>query len=288
MVGFLLSLDNSEFDRYARKVLAIPMLEEDEERSLLERWCVHKDVEAAQKLVEAYLRLVVKVVMRFKNYGLPLMDLASEGNIGLMKAIKNFDNTLGYKIATYAVWWIKAAINEYIIRSWSMVKIGTTAAQRKLFFNLRKLKNSIDSCGLEKGQMVEKISKLLDVPESDVKEMEAILSSKDVSLNARIGEDDGTEVHDMLAGPGPDQESLLSDEQQRRIKANLLKEAVDSLDDRHRKIFILRSLSSTPSTLKELSEKFSISQERVRQIHVRAMEKVKEYVQTHRSALGMV
>lgn len=288
MDKLLLSVDNSEFDAYARKVLAIPMLQEDEERRLIERWFVHREVEAAQELVEAYLKLVVKVTVRFKNYGFPLMDLASEGNIGLMKAIKNFDPTLGYGIATYAIWWIKAAINEYIIKSWSIVKIGTTAAQRKLFFNLRKLKNSCEISGLKGDKVIGKISEMLCVPEGDVEKMEVILNSRDVSLNTKVGEGDGSEIGELLALPDADHEVYLSEAQERQLKSALLREAVDSLDDRHKEIFVSRSLKAVPSTLKELGEKFAISQERVRQIHARAMKKVKEYVASRGSSLGIV
>lgn len=283
-----LPVDNSEFDAYARKILAIPILQEEEEHHLIDRWFVHRDISAAQRLVEAYLRLVVKVTVRFRNYGFPLMDLASEGNIGLMKAIKNFDPTLGHGIATYAIWWIKAAINEYIIKSWSIVKIGTTAAQRKLFFNLRKLKNSGSVAGLDEHQVAGKISEMLEVSKKDVEEMERILNTRDISLNMQLGEDGGSEVHDVIPASEVSHEVVLSETQERRMKNRLLYEAVESLERRHREIFVARSLSAVPRTLKELGEKFSISQERVRQIHARAMKKVTEYVEEHGRKLGIV
>lgn len=262
------------FNNYINKIAKIPILQPDEEASLIDRWCNHKDITAAQKLIEAYLRLVVKVTVRFKNYGLPIMDLVSEGNIGLMKAIKNFNPKVGCKIATYAIWWIKAAIHEYILKSWSIVKIGTTAAQRKLFFNLRKLKNSIVNANNDIDSVITQISEKLDIKEKDVKEMDCLLSTRDASINNTIGDDNETEVCDMMESSDASQESQLILYQEDQIKRKLLSDAINSLDDRDKKIFLLR----TKKTLKEISLIFNISQERVRQIHARVLQKIRDYI----------
>jgi RNA polymerase sigma-32 factor len=279
---------DSGFNAYMQKVLAIPVLQEDEERELIDRWYTSKDLSAAQRLVEAYLRLVGKVVMKFRNYGLPLMDLVSEGNIGLMKAIKNFKPELGYKIATYAVWWIKAAIHEYVIKSWSLVKIGTTAAQRKLFFNLRKLKNAITNAdnGMTEAQVATQISQTLDVKLQDVVEMDAILNARDISLSTPVTEGETKEMHEIIEAGEDSQEVALIAHQERSIRQKLLKEAIDLLDERQKKIFILRT-ASEHSTLKEISKMFDISQERVRQIHARALEKIKMYIVQAQEKLGI-
>ena len=214
--------------------------------------------------------------------------MVSEGNIGLMKAIKNFKIESGCKIATYAVWWIKAAIHEYIIKSWSIVKIGTTASQRKLFFNLRKLKNSILSSNkdLNDCQIIDQISKKLDVKKRDVRDMDTVLCGHDVSLNAPLKEDGAKEVHEMISSKEENQEITLVSKQDIEVKKKLLTEAVQSLEPRYKKIFLLRTKNDS-YTLKKISEMFCISQERVRQIHARAMEKVKEYIKENGKKFGI-
>jgi RNA polymerase sigma-32 factor len=284
-----LSID-STFNDYIRKITNIPILQQDEEELLINRWFNHKDVSAAQKLIEAYLRLVVKVTVKFKNYGLPIMDLISEGNIGLMKAIKNFNPEIGCKIATYAIWWIKAAIHEYVLKSWSIVKIGTTAAQRKLFFNLRKLKNSIVNANsdIKEDAIITQISEKLDIKEKDVKEMNCLLSARDASINNPIDDNSETEMYEMIESPEINQESQLMLYQENTLKRKLLKDAISSLDDRDKKIFLLRSSIKNPKTLKEVSIIFNISQERVRQIHSRVLQKIKDYIKINSIKVGII
>jgi RNA polymerase sigma-32 factor len=267
--------------RYLEEIRRFPMLEAEEESVLAKRWREHGDADAAHKLVTSHLRLVAKIAVGYRGYGLPLSEVISEGNVGLMQAAKRFDPQKGFRFATYAMWWIKAAIQEYILRSWSLVKMGTTANQKKLFFNLRKAKSKISA--LEEGDLhpdhVKLIAQRLGVTEQDVVDMNRRLGG-DVSLNAPIrdGGDSG-ERQDWLVDDSSDQELRLveSEESERRRKA--LGEALSVLNERERRIFEARQLADDPVTLEDLAVEFGISRERVRQIEVRAFQKVQRAVQ---------
>jgi RNA polymerase sigma-32 factor len=254
------------------------MLEQDEEYMLAKRWREDNDTEAAHKLVTSHLRLVAKIAMGYRGYGLPLSELISEGNVGMMQAVKRFDPERGFRLATYAMWWIRAAIQEYILHSWSLVKMGTTAAQKKLFFNLRKLKGqmqAIDEGDLHPEQ-VETISERLNVPESDVINMNRRLGSPDHSLNAPLRQDGDGEWQDWLVDEGENQESRLADSEEMSQRRQLLQEAMGALNDRERHILNERRLKENPTTLEDLSQEYGISRERVRQIEVRAFEKLQK------------
>ena len=263
-------------NRYLEEIRRFPMLEANEEGLLARRWRERGDGDAADKLVTSHLRLVVKIAAGYLGYGLPMSELISEGNVGLMQAAKRFDPEQGFRFATYAMWWIKAAIHEYILRSWSMVKIGTTANQKKLFFNLRKAKSKI--AALEEGDMrpdqVKLIAQRLAVPEQDVVEMNRRLAG-DVSLNVQMREDSGSdEWQDWLVDGSSDQESQLAESEQSESRKKALGEALSVLGERERRIFEARQLAEEPITLHELAAQFGISRERVRQIEVRAFQKV--------------
>lgn len=262
--------------RYLQDIRKFPVLDAEEEYMLAKSFHEHGNTEAAHKLVTSHLRLVAKLAMGFRGYGLPLVELISEGNIGLMTAVKKFDPEKGFRLSTYAMWWIKASIQEYVLRSWSLVKMGTTAAQKRLFFNLRRLRNRItDSHGDLTPDQVQYISKELDVPENDVVDMDRRMNSHDVSMNLAIGEEDGSaEYGDFIASPEESLEVTLGDRQESNQKHAMLKDAMDSLNDRERVILMERRLQDEPSTLEDLSQKFNISRERVRQIENRAFEKV--------------
>jgi RNA polymerase sigma-32 factor len=254
------------------------MLEQDEEYMLAKRWREDNDTEAAHKLVTSHLRLVAKIAMGYRGYGLPLSELISEGNVGMMQAVKRFDPERGFRLATYAMWWIRAAIQEYILHSWSLVKMGTTAAQKKLFFNLRKLKGqmqAIDEGDLNPDQ-VETISERLNVPETDVINMNRRLGSPDHSLNAPLRQDGDGEWQDWLVDEGENQESRLADSEEMSQRRALLQEAMGSLNERERHILNERRLKENPTTLEDLSQEYGISRERVRQIEVRAFEKLQK------------
>ena len=256
------------------------MLSAEEEYTLANRWQVHKDTNAAHQLVTSHLRLVAKIAMGYKGYGLPITDIISEGNIGLMQAAQKFDPEKGFRLTTYAMWWIKAAMQEYILRSWSLVKIGTTAVQKKLFFNLRSAKNRIQAYeeGDLKQENLEKISNQLNVPEKEVINMNRRLLGGDPSLNATIKADgDQTgEWQDWLESDEPNQEESYSEKEEENLRKEMINESLQVLNDRELDIIQTRKLSDTPTTLEELSEKYNISRERIRQIEVRALEKVKE------------
>jgi RNA polymerase sigma-32 factor len=280
----LITAENG-LSRYLEEIRRFPMLEPQEEYMLAKSWREHGDRDAAHRLVTSHLRLVAKIAMGYRGYGLPISEVISEGNVGLMQAVKRFEPEKGFRLATYAMWWIKAAIQEYILRSWSLVKMGTTANQKKLFFNLRKAKSKISA--LEEGDMhpdqVKLIAKRLGVTEQDVIEMNRRLGG-DVSLNAPIREEgDSGEWQDWLVDESSSQESRLmaSEESDNRRKA--LGEALTVLNDRERRIFEARRLADDPITLEELAEEFGVSRERVRQIEVRAFEKVQKAVR-HRVA----
>jgi len=265
--------------RYLQEIKRFPMLEPQEEYMLAKRWREHNDREAAHKLVTSHLRLVAKIAMGYRGYGLPIGEVISEGNVGLMQAVKRFEPDKGFKLATYAMWWIRASIQEYILRSWSLVKMGTTASQKKLFFNLRKAKSRISA--LDEGDLrddqVESISKRLGVAKQDVIDMNRRLGG-DASLNAPLREEGEGEWQDWLVDESPDQESLLADREESSARLDALRAALSVLNPRERRIFEARRLAEEPITLEELSAEFGVSRERVRQIEVRAFEKVQEAV----------
>ena len=264
--------------RYLQEIRRFPMLTQDEEFMLAKRWVEHDDTEAAHKLVTSHLRLVAKIAMGYRGYGLPVAELIAEGNIGLMQAVKRFEPERGFRLATYAMWWIRANIQEYILRSWSLVKMGTTAAQKKLFFNLRKLKGQLQA--IEEGDMspekVQKIAEALNVPEKDVVNMNRRLAAPDNSLNAPVRAEGEGEWQDWLVDDSVDQETELAEREELSNRRQLLTAAMEHLNDREKHIITERRLKEDPKTLEELSGEFNISRERVRQIEVRAFEKLQK------------
>jgi len=270
--------------RYLQEIRKFPMLAPEEEYMLAKRLREHGDVDAAHQLVTSHLRLVAKIAMGYRGYGLPLPDLISEGNVGMMQAVKRFDPERGFRLATYAMWWIRAAIQEYILHSWSLVKIGTTAAQKKLFFNLRKLKGQMQAIdeGDLSAETVNKIAADLDVSRDDVVEMNRRLAGGDHSLNAPLRVDGEGEWQDWLVDDRANQEMQLGDQQELSKRKALLVQAMKGLNDREKHIMTARRLQETPATLEELSQHYGISRERVRQIEVRAFEKLQKAV--HKAA----
>ena len=273
----------SSLTRYLEEIRRFPMLEPQEEYMLAKRWREHGDRSAAHRLVTSHLRLVAKIAMGYRGYGLPISEVISEGNVGLMQAVKRFEPDKGFRLATYAMWWIKAAIQEYILRSWSLVKMGTTANQKKLFFNLRKAKSRISA--LEEGDLhpdqVKLIAKRLGVTEQDVVDMNRRLGG-DVSLNSPIREDDESgEWQDWLVDESDSQEARLAESEERDNRRAALAEGLTVLSDRERRIFEARRLADDPITLEELADEFGVSRERVRQIEVRAFEKVQKAVKSN-------
>ena len=273
--------------RYLEEIRRFPMLEPQEEYMLAKRWREHGDRDAAHKLVTSHLRLVAKLAMGYRGYGLPISEVVSEGNVGLMQAVKRFEPEKGFRLATYAMWWIKAAIQEYILRSWSLVKMGTTANQKKLFFNLRKAKSKISA--LEEGDLrpdqVQIIAKRLGVTEQDVVDMNRRLGG-DASLNAPIRDDgDSGEWQDWLVDDSDSQEAVLARSEELDNRRQALTEALSVLNDRERRIFEARRLADEPITLEELADEFGVSRERVRQIEVRAFEKVQKAVRSRVTAM---
>ncbi len=268
--------------RYLQEIRKYPMLTPEEELELSKRWRDHEDMAAAHKLVTSHLRLVAKIAMGYRGYGLPLGELISEGNVGMMQAVKRFDPDRGFRLATYAMWWIRAAIQEYILHSWSLVKMGTTAAQKKLFFNLRRQKGqmqAIDDGDLQPEQ-VAKIARVLDVPEQDVVNMNRRLSAPDHSLNAPVRADSEGEWQDWLVDESESQETAIGDREELSGRKALLSSALQTLNERERHILIERRLKDNPTTLEELSQQYNISRERVRQIEVRAFEKLQKAMHT--------
>ena len=266
--------------KYLIEVRKFPMLEPQEEYMLAKRWREHNDRQAAHKLVTSHLRLVGKIAMGYRGYGLPIGEVVSEGNVGLMQAVKRFDPEKGFRLATYAMWWIRASIQEYILRSWSLVKLGTTASQKKLFFNLRRVKGQIDAYedGDLRPEKVSEIATQLGVSEDDVVSMNQRMQG-DASLNAPLSKDSETgEWQDWLVDDQVDQETALGDSQELNQRLSLLRDAMGVLNEREAEIFESRRLSEKPETLEELSQKFGVSRERIRQIEVRAFEKVQEAV----------
>ncbi len=267
--------------RYLTEIRKYPLLEKNEEFMLAKRWAEHKDPEAAEKLVTSHLRLVAKIAMGYRGYGLPMGEVISEGNVGLMQAVKKFDPDKGCRLATYAMWWIRAAIQEYILRSWSLVKLGTTAAQKKLFFNLRRLKGEIQA--LEDGDLrpenVKEISTRLGVTEEEVTSMNRRMASGgDASLNAPVGGAEGGEAEwqDWIADDTPGQAEKFADRDEFSSRMELLETAMESLNERERHIIAERRLKDEPTTLEDLSTQYNVSRERIRQIEVRAFEKLQK------------
>jgi len=277
----------SGLTRYLEEIRRFPMLEPQEEYMLAKSWREHGDRDAAHRLVTSHLRLVAKIAMGYRGYGLPISEVISEGNVGLMQAVKRFEPDKGFRLATYAMWWIKAAIQEYILRSWSLVKMGTTANQKKLFFNLRKAKSRISA--LEEGDLrpdqVKLIAKRLGVTEQDVVDMNRRLGG-DVSLNSPIREEgDSGEWQDWLVDDSISQETRLAESEEADNRRKALGEALTVLNERERRIFEARRLADEPITLEELADEFGVSRERVRQIEVRAFEKVQKAVKNRIAAM---
>jgi len=262
--------------RYLTEIRKFPLLAPEEEYMLAKRWKAHEDPEAARKLVTSHLRLVAKIAMGYRGYGLPVSEIVAEGNVGLMQAVKRFEPDKGFRLATYAMWWIRASIQEYILRSWSLVKMGTTAAQKKLFFNLRKAKTKIEA--IEEGDMtpehVAKIADQLGVAEREVVDMNRRLSGPDSSLNAPLRSDSESEWQDWLADDTIDQETRMAEREEMGERHELLTGALGELTEREREIIEARRLQDDPATLEELSQRYGVSRERVRQIEVRAFEKL--------------
>src|ERR1700722_15048578 len=268
--------------RYLQEIRKFPMLEPEEEYMLAKRWKEHEDSEAAHRLVTSHLRLVAKIAMGYRGYGLPPSELISEGNVGMMQAVKRFDADRGFRLATYAMWWIRAAIQEYILHSWSLVKMGTTAAQKKRFFNLRQLKGQLQA--VEDGDLspenLKKIAAELDVPEADVISMNRRLASPHHSLNAPLRSDSEGEWQDWLVDETDSQEVKLGERQELGLRRDLLEKALTPPNERDRPILGERRLKDNPTTLEDLSQQYGISRERVRQIEVRAFEKLQRAMHT--------
>ncbi len=264
---------------YLIQIKKFPMLEREEEYMLAKNWRNRGDIRSAEKLVTSHLRLVAKIAMGYRGYGLPIGEMISEGNVGLMQAVKKFDPEKGFRLATYAMWWIKAGIQEYILRSWSLVKMGTTTAQKKLFFNLKKLKNKIapKSNGDLKDEHVTEIANRLDVKKDEVISMNRRLSGQELSLNAPVGED-GDEWQDWLADKSMDQELSFEHNEEMKQRKDLLENSLEILNQREREILNYRRLVDLPVTLEKLSRKYKISRERIRQIENKAFEKIQKHM----------
>lgn len=279
-------------NRYLQEIRKFPMLEPEEEYMLAKRWVDHQDTEAAHRMVTSHLRLAAKIAMGYRGYGLPQAEVISEANVGLMQAVKRFDPDKGFRLATYAMWWIRAAIQEYILRSWSLVKLGTTSAQKKLFFNLRKAKARIGA--LEEGDLrpenVARIAHDLNVTEDEVIAMNRRLSGGDASLNATVGSDGDTTTQwqDWLEDEEADQATAYAEQDELDARRALLEQAMDVLNERERDILVQRRLEDNPVTLEELSGHYDVSRERIRQIEVRAFEKLQKRMRELAKARGML
>ncbi|MEM1129358.1 MAG: RNA polymerase sigma factor RpoH [Pseudomonadota bacterium] len=279
-------------NRYLQEIRKFPMLEPEEEYMLAKSWVDHQDTEAAHKMVTSHLRLAAKIAMGYRGYGLPQAEVISEANVGLMQAVKRFDPEKGFRLATYAMWWIRASIQEYILRSWSLVKLGTTSAQKKLFFNLRKAKARIGA--LEEGDLrpenVKQIANDLNVPEEEVISMNRRLSGGDASLNAMVGSEDdsATQWQDWLEDEDADQAGHYEEADELAVRRELLGEAMDVLNDREKDILVQRRLQDQAVTLEELSTQYNVSRERIRQIEVRAFEKLQKRMRELAGEKGMV
>lgn len=275
---------------YLSEIRKFPVLEKEQEYMLAKRWIEHNDSAAAHDLVTSHLRLAAKIAMGYRGYGLPITDVISEANVGLMQAVKRFDPERGFRLATYAIWWIRANVQEYILRSWSMVKMGTTRSQKKLFFNLRKAKRRIGVIdGQLTDQQADRIAKNLNVSTEDVMSMEQRMAGRDGSLNQTVRQDmeDSTEWMDMLEDPNADHTGRFAEEQESEVRRNLLLNALDVLNEREADIFANRRLSDEPHTLETLSHKYNVSRERIRQIEEKAYSKIKARVLELASEKGM-
>lgn len=275
--------------RYLSEIRKFPMLAKDEEFMLARRWLEHDDSAAAEKMVTSHLRLVAKIAMGYRGYGLPMAEVISEGNVGLMQSVKKFDPDKGFRLATYAMWWIRASIQEYILRSWSLVKLGTTAAQKKLFFNLRRMKGEIkalDNAQLKPDQVTH-IATKLNVPEKDVISMNGRMSGSDASLNAPMGAEGNMEWMDWLADEEPNQAEEYAENQEFGARMDLLGTAMADLSEREQHILTERRLTDEPKTLEQLSEVYNVSRERIRQIEVRAFEKLQKAMQKMAKEQGL-
>ena len=283
---------DGNLSKYLSRIRSFPMLDKDEEYMLAKSWSERDDVEAAHKLVTSHLRLVAKIAMGYRGYGLPLSDLISEGNIGMMHAVKKFDPERGFRLATYAMWWIKASIQEYILRSWSLVKIGTTAAQKKLFFNLRRLKGKIDAIdgGDLKPEQVTYIADTLEVAETEVISMNQRMSGGDKSLNTPMASDidGGGEWQDWIEDDRENQEVEFAEREEFEAQYSVMREALESLNPREQRIIHARRLTEPALTLEDLSEEFNVSRERIRQIEVRAFEKLSQTVKIKSAELNLL
>lgn len=266
--------------RYLQEIRSFPMLTKDDEYMYAKAWAEHEDRDAAQKLVTSHLRLVAKIAMGYRGYGLPIGELISEGNVGMMQAVKRFDPEKGFRLATYAMWWIKASIQEYILRSWSLVKMGTTAAQKKLFFNLRRMKGQINA--VEEGDLrpenVQHIATQLDVSEEEVINMNRRMSGGDQSLNAPLAMDGEGEWQDWLVDDTPDQETQIAESEEHKARMVMMETALQDLNEREQDIIRQRRLQEPATTLEELSAQYGVSRERIRQIEVRAFEKLQKAI----------
>ena len=287
----LISPDNN-LGRYLDQIKKFPMLTAEDEYNLAKDWLDKNNTKAAHKLVTSHLRLVAKIAMGYRGYGLPVADLIAEGNIGMMHAVKKFDPERGFRLATYAMWWIKAAIQEFVLRSWSQVKIGTTASQKKLFFNLRKIKskiNALDDGDLSPNQ-VNHIAKSLDVSEDDVISMNRRMLGGDHSLNAQMNKNDGeeTEWQDLLTDDRENQETLFEKNEEKTIRSKLMIDALNLLKSREKDIIIKRRLTDNPMTLEDLSQEYKVSRERIRQIENRAFEKLQEAMKLKASEIKLI
>ncbi len=275
--------------RYFREVFQFPVLEAEEEYMLAKRWAEHGDRDAAHRLITSHLRLVAKIATKYRGYGLPVADLVSEGNIGLMKALKKFEPDRGFRLSTYAIWWIRASITEYVLRSWSMVKLGTLSAQKKLFFSLRRMKSKmkiLNDGDLTPEQAAE-LSRTLGVSEDDLINMNRRLAARDASLNAPIGEDQAMEFQDTLVDTSPSPEATVADGEESSIRHRMLEKAITVLSDRDRHIFTERYLRDDPPTLEELGRSYGVSRERIRQLEARAFKKVKEAMVSAAEDMGI-
>ena len=281
--------DDNSLSSYFRQINQFPMLEKEEELELAHRWVDFGDVASAHRLVTSHLRLVAKIAMGYRGYGLPISDLIAEGNIGMMQAVKRFDPHKGFRLSTYAMWWIKAAIQEYILRSWSLVKIGSSAAQKRLFFNLRRLKNQLQafSEGTLTPENIEKIATKLDVSSQDVIDMDMRMMAKDQRLDAPVGDEGGSEWIDFLPSQDIDQETMLASREESGTRHEMLQSAMATLNEREQDIIQKRRLQEPPATLEDLSQEYGISRERVRQIEVRSMEKLQLAVTKASELLGL-
>ena len=283
---------DGNLSRYLDQIRAFPMLEQGEEYMLAKSWKEKGDVAAAHKLVTSHLRLVAKIAMGYRGYGLPIADLISEGNLGMMHAVKKFEPEKGFRLATYAMWWIKAAIQEYILRSWSLVKIGTTAGQKKLFFNLRRIKGQIQAIndGDLKPEQVAQIATQLDVSEDEVISMNQRMAGNDRSLNVPLNRDSdgGSEWQDWLEDDSPNHETRFAEHEEYDARKNLMVDAMQGLNAREQRILTARRLSEPPLTLEDLAAEFNISRERIRQIEVRAFEKLQKAVRDKAAALKLL